>query len=91
VTAKQIEDFSIIHPNIIASISQIYQDSFGTYFFRININGNFKYLKQDQIVYRIRCLLFSGVRSAILFHQLGGKRYQLVLNKKHILEQIKKF
>ena len=91
VTAKQIENFSITHPNVIASISQIYQDSFGTFFFRININGDFEYLKQDQIVYRIRCLLFSGVRSAMLFHQMGGKRYQLILNKKHILEQIKIF
>ena len=91
VTAKQIKHFSIIHPNVLESISQIYQDSFGTFFFRININGNFKYLRQDQIVYQIRCLLFSGVRSAMLFHQIGGRRYQLILNKKHILEHIKIF
>jgi high frequency lysogenization protein len=91
ITAKQIEHFSITHPNIIASISKIYQDSFGKFFFRINVNGNFEYLKQDQIVYQIRCLLFSGVRSAMLFHQMGGRRYQLILNKKHILEHIKIF
>lgn len=91
VTAKQIEHFSIAHPNVIASISKIYQDSFGKFFFRINVNGNFEYLKQDQIIYKIRCLLFSGVRSAMLFHQMGGRRYKLILNKKHILEHIKMF
>ena len=91
ITAKQIEHFSITHPNIIASISKIYQDSFGKFFFRINVNGNFEYLKQDQIVYQIRCLLFSGVRSTMLFHQMGGRRYQLILNKKHILEHKKNF
>ena len=89
ISAKQIEHFSITHQNVIAGISQIYQDSFGTFFYRININGNLEYLKQDQIVSRIRCLLFSGIRSAMLFHQIGGRRHQLVFNKSYILGQIK--
>ncbi|MAD58296.1 MAG: lysogenization regulator HflD [Porticoccus sp.] len=89
LSVRQIEHFSLTHPNVISNISQIYQDSFGTFLYRMKINGSFEYLKQDQVVYRIRCLLFSGIRSALLFHQTGGKKRQLIFNKTHILEQLK--
>jgi len=86
----QIEYFSIAHANVIASTAQIYQDTFGTFFYRINVHGHIDFLNQEFIVARIRCLLFSAIRSSMLFHQIGGRRYQLIFNKKYILDELAK-
>jgi len=89
-SVAQIEYFSISHANVIASTAQTYQDTFGTFFYRINIHGHIDFLKQEFIVARIRCLLFSAIRTSMLFHQIGGRRYQLIFNKKHILDELAK-
>jgi len=85
----QVDYFSSTHANVVASIAQIYQDSFGVFFYRITVNGHIDYLKQDHIVRRIRCLLFSAIRSAMLFHQIGGRKRHLIFNKKYVLKKIK--
>lgn len=87
---RQAEHFSVSHANVIANLAQIYQDSLSTFRYRIQVNGYASYLQQENIAQRIRCLLFSGIRSAILWHQLGGRRRHLVLNRKDILNQVRK-
>ena len=87
--AKQAEHFSATHNNVIANLAQTYQDSISTFRYRIQVNGYANYLQQENIAQRIRCLLFAGIRSAILWHQLGGRRRHLVLNRKEILAQLR--
>lgn len=87
---RQAEHFSVSHANVIANLAQIYQDSLSTFHYRIQVNGYASYLQQENIAQRIRCLLFSGIRSAILWHQLGGRRRHLVLNRKDILNLVRK-
>ncbi|PCJ90896.1 MAG: lysogenization regulator HflD [Porticoccaceae bacterium] len=88
--SRQAEHFSMTHTNVIANLAQIYQDSLSTFRYRIQVNGYASYLQQENIAQRIRCLLFSGIRSAILWHQLGGRRRHLILNRKDILAQLRK-
>jgi high frequency lysogenization protein len=85
----QAEYFSATHSNVIANIAQIYQDSFGTLSYRIIVHGCVDHLEQANIIERVRCLLFSAIRSAMLFHQLGGRRHHLIFNKRYILSQLK--
>ena len=85
----QAEYFSTTHSNVISNIAQIYQDSFGTLKYRITVHGCVDHLGQKSIVERVRCLLFSAIRSAMLFHQLGGRRRHLIFNKRYILSQTK--
>jgi high frequency lysogenization protein len=87
--SRQAEHFSTTHTNVIANLAQIYQDSISTFRYRIQVNGYASYLQQENIAQRIRCLLFSGIRSAILWHQLGGRRRHLILNRKDILAQLR--
>lgn len=87
--SRQAEHFSSTHTNVIANLAQIYQDSISTFRYRIQVNGYASYLQQENIAQRIRCLLFSGIRSAILWHQLGGRRRHLILNRKDILAQLR--
>lgn len=87
--SRQAEHFSATHANVIANLAQIYQDSLSTFHYRIQVNGYASHLQQENIAQRIRCLLFSGIRSAILWHQLGGRRRHLVLNRKDILKLVR--
>jgi high frequency lysogenization protein len=85
----QAEHFSIGHANVIANLAQVYQDSISTFRHRIQVNGYANYLQQENIAQRIRCLLFAGIRAATLWHQLGGRRRHLLLNRKDILAQLR--
>jgi high frequency lysogenization protein len=49
---------------------------------RIIVQGDPEKLQQSSSVNRIRAALFSGIRSAFLWHQLGGRRWKLVIGRK---------
>ncbi|MEZ5529109.1 MAG: high frequency lysogenization protein HflD [Porticoccaceae bacterium] len=87
---RQAEHFgSSTHANVIANLAQTYQDTISTFRYRIQVNGYAGYLQQDTIAQRIRCLLFAGIRSAVLWHQLGGRRRHLLFNRQQLLQQLR--
>lgn len=81
--------FSNTHENVIANLAAVYADTISTLNYRIRIQGNPTYLEQQHIVNKIRTALLGGIRSAVLWRQLGGKRLQLVFSKKSLLQDIK--
>lgn len=82
---RQAEHFSETHDNVIANVAGLYQDSVSTMRMRIQVSGNPAYLRQTGIAQRVRCLLFAGIRSAFLWHQVGGKRNHLLLRRDALL------
>ena len=54
----------------------------------IRVNGNPKLLKHEANQHLIRALLLSGVRSAVLWQQVGGKRRQFLLGRKRMLAAV---
>lgn len=86
---RQAEHFSNTHDNVFANLASLYQTTLSTLRQRIQIKGNATYLQQPKIAERIRCLLFSAVRSAYLWHQLGGRKYHLVLYRKALVAALK--
>ncbi|MEX0619698.1 MAG: high frequency lysogenization protein HflD [Pseudohongiellaceae bacterium] len=62
----------------------IYQRTISTLPFRVQVQGNVEYLKDDHVADRIRTLLLAGIRSAVLWSQLGGRRWHLVVYRKKI-------
>ena len=69
---------------VINSIAALYADTLSTFRFRIQINGNPQYLQQDNVASQIRTVLLGGVRAAMLWHQLGGSRFDFILRRKAI-------
>tara|TARA_B100001996_G_scaffold303439_1_gene244254 strand:- start:601 stop:966 length:366 start_codon:yes stop_codon:yes gene_type:complete len=67
-------------------LSNIYRETISTISFRIQVAGKVEYLKNENIANRIRGLLFAGIRSAVLWHQLKGRRWQLLFYRKRIQE-----
>lgn len=84
-TNQQARHFEITHDNIVASLADIYQDTISKFRFRIQVRGDATYLQQQRVAAQIRTLLFAGVRAAILWHQLGGRRWQIVLRRHKLL------
>ena len=54
---------------------------------RVVVNGKPQHLQNPRTVSWIRALLFSGLRSAVLWQQLGGGRLNLLFGRKRLLEQ----
>lgn len=87
---RQAEHFGAsTHTNVIANLAQVYQDTISTFRYRIQVNGYAGYLQQEAIAQRVRCLLFAGIRAAVLWHQLGGRRRHLIFNRQQLLQQLR--
>lgn len=84
-TSLKAEHFSDNMQGVSSSIASIYQDTLSTFKFRIQINGSMQQLQNPQNADNIRALLLAGVRSAVLWRQLGGKRWHLLLSRKRLL------
>lgn len=87
--AEQAALFSPIHDNVLANLAQIYQDTLGRYSLRIQVRGESGYLQQAAVATRVRCLLFAAIRSAVLWHQLGGRRWHLFVHRRQLLERLR--
>ena len=67
--------------DICHSVSGIYQDTLSKLKFRIKVTGSAQHLQDEHNADIIRALLLSGIRSAFLWRQLGGKRWKLALQR----------
>lgn len=86
--AQQAEHFGVTHDNVLNNLADLYQQTISTYSFRIQVKGEPGLLRQESIATRIRCLLFSAIRSAVLYEQLGGRRRHVVFFRKNILSHV---
>lgn len=81
--------FSDTHENVIANLAGIYTDTLSTLKFRVHITGENTYLSNNNIVNKIRAVLLAGIRSAVLWRQLGGTRWQILFGKKILIQDAK--
>ena len=68
-------------------IAGLYTQTISTLSPRIVVNGRPQHLQVDRTVDWIRTLLFAGLRSAVLWRQMGGGRFNLMFGRKKMLEQ----
>ncbi|MFT7471228.1 MAG: high frequency lysogenization protein [Kiritimatiellia bacterium] len=67
-------------------LATLYQDTISTLPHRIQVHGQVDYLQNDYVSNRVRSLLLAGIRSAVLWHQLGGRRWRLIFYRKRVQE-----
>jgi len=68
-------------------ISELYSNTISKLSPRIVVNGRPQYLKKDRTVEWVRTLLMAGLRSATLWSQLGGGRFELMFGRKNIMRE----
>ncbi|WP_426417697.1 high frequency lysogenization protein HflD [Aestuariirhabdus sp. LZHN29] len=83
--SQQCVHFEITHENIIGAMAALYQDTLSTFSNRIHVTGDIRHLQSSDNAQRIRASLLGGIRSAMLWRQVGGYRWQLILGRKKML------
>ena len=68
-------------------IADLYAATISSLSPRIVVNGRAQYLKTPRTINWIRTLLMAGLRSAVLWSQLGGGRFELLFRRKRILHE----
>ena len=76
-----------IHPSLAAKLAELYTMTLSTCTPRIMVNGEQGYLENPSIVDNVRSLLLAATRSAFLWRQLGGRRWQLLLRRNTIIRE----
>jgi len=88
IAGKKEHYDSVLHENIMASISGMYQDTLSKLPFRIQVHGDSRFLQQAHVANQVRAILMAGVRAAMLWRQLGGKRWHLIFKRKALLNAL---
>lgn len=83
---QQAAYFSLLHPTIISNLAEVYLENISTYRFRIHVMGNPTHISNAENLCKIRTLLLAGIRSCVLWRQIGGNRLHLFLARKKIVE-----
>jgi len=63
-------------------LAALYARSISTMEPRIMVHGSQGKLSNPLTVNKVRSALFAGIRAAYLWHQLGGRRWQLMLHRR---------
>ncbi len=71
-----------------SELAQLYRDTISTLRPKIIVQGEHGYLSNTLIVDKVRTVLLAGVRSAFLWGQLGGTRWQLLLGRRRHLRNL---
>jgi high frequency lysogenization protein len=78
------EESETMHPKLVEKLAELYAQTISTLSPRIIVNGEQGHLANPQIAAKVRAALLAGIRSAFLWHQLGGSRWQLLFSRRKI-------
>ena len=82
---RTYEHFGPSHANVYGRLADLYSDHVSALGPRIVVRGDEQVLREPGNVARVRALLLAGLRAAVLWRQVGGRRWQLVLNRARYL------
>lgn len=72
---------------VISQLADVYERHISTLPFRLSVAGKPEYLRQTDKVAFVRALLLAGIRSAFLWHQVGGRQWRLLFQRRRMLNQ----
>jgi high frequency lysogenization protein len=84
---RQSAHFDLFDDQMISNIASIYLDVISPIGPRIQVTGTPSVLQQTANQHKVRALLLSGIRSTVLWRQVGGKRRHLIIGRKKMIEQ----
>ncbi len=86
---QQTTDFEMSRSSLLNKVDGLYQSSISNLQPRIIVRGEQNYLRNGDNAAMIRTLLLAGIRSGVLWHQLGGSKWKLVFSRKKYVESAK--
>lgn len=82
---RQREHYPLLHATISARLGALYEETLSQLRPRIMVRGDATLLADAARVARIRAVLLAGIRAAVLWRQLGGRRWHLMLRRRQII------
>ncbi len=82
---RQREHFGISHPTVVARLGDLYAGTVSKLSPRVLVQGNPVQLAQPAVIAQIRAVLLAAMRSAVLWRQLGGSYWDLLLRRRAIV------
>lgn len=81
---RQRLHFDVLHTTVSARLGELYEQTLSHLRPRIMVNGDAALLQDGARVARIRANLLAGIRATVLWRQLGGRKWHLLLRRKHL-------
>lgn len=78
----QREQWGPTHPTVMARLGELYAEQISPMGPRVLVQGNPVYLAQPDVVAEVRATLLAGLRSAVLWRQLGGSYWDFVIARR---------
>ncbi|MEO9946272.1 MAG: high frequency lysogenization protein HflD [Paraglaciecola sp.] len=86
---RQKSHLDLSDGQMLSNLDSIYSDVISPISRKIQVAGDPKILQRSECQHRVRAALLAGVRAAVLWRQVGGKRRQILLNRTQILNSAK--
>jgi len=83
---RQRNDFGFSDDTIVSSLASIYVDLISPLSAPLRINGKPTHLQQRAVQNQIRALLLAGIRAAVLWQQIGGKRRHFIFSRQRMVQ-----
>jgi high frequency lysogenization protein len=79
---RQVEHFGLNSTQVFGRLAELYASTLSTLKPRVMVSGNPQQLAQPAVVEKVRSNLLAAVRSAVLWRQIGGRQWQLILYRR---------
>jgi high frequency lysogenization protein len=84
------EEDAGVHPNLVEKLAEVYSLTLSTLAPRIMVSGEQGHLANPATAAKVRAALLAGIRSAFLWHQVGGSRWQLLFSRKKLAHEARR-
>ena len=82
--AQENAETDSAHPRRVEKLAELYSQTISTLTPRIMVNGEHGHLSNPATAASVRTALLAGIRAAVLWRQLGGRRWQLLFMRRKI-------
>ncbi|MGA9340725.1 MAG: high frequency lysogenization protein HflD [Rhodanobacteraceae bacterium] len=79
---RQVTHLGVAHPTILGRLAELYSATLSQLRPRLMVHGEAEWLRQTRCVEQIRALLLAAVRAAVLWRQVGGRQWRLLLRRR---------
>jgi high frequency lysogenization protein len=79
---RQVEHFGQDSSQVNSRLAELYASTLSILNPRVMVSGNPQQLQLPSVVEKVRTNLLAAVRSAVLWRQLGGRQWQLLLYRR---------
>ncbi len=84
---RQLMHFDLLSEQMFSALAALYVEIISPLGPRIQVTGAAPLLQNPQVQNKIRASLLAGIRSAVLWQQVGGGRLQLIFNRNQLIKE----